>query len=66
MLALADFVGSTTNLLERVAARPELTYILATESGLMHEIERRVPGAHVIPLPPSRSNGATVSAAKTP
>jgi quinolinate synthase len=56
VLALADYVGSTTNLLERIAAAPERTYILATESGLLHEIERRVPGARVVPLPPSRSN----------
>lgn len=56
VLELADFVGSTTKLMQRVAEAPERTFILATEAGLLHEIQRRVPGAKVIPLPPSRSN----------
>jgi quinolinate synthase len=56
VLELADFVGSTSRLIERVAQDPSTTYVLATESGILHEIERRVPGAKVIPLAPSRSN----------
>ncbi len=56
VLAMADFIGSTTKLIGRVAADPARTYIVATESGLLHEIRRRVPDARVIPLPPSRSN----------
>ena len=56
VLELADFVGSTTKLMQRVADDPSKTFILATEAGLLHEIQRRVPGAKVIPLPPSRSN----------
>jgi len=56
VLELADFVGSTSKLIGRVEDAPDGTYILATESGLLHEIQRRVPGARVIPLPPSRSN----------
>lgn len=56
VLALADYVGSTSGLIARVEKDPSKPYIIATESGLLHEIRRRVPGARVIPLPPSRSN----------
>lgn len=56
VLAMADFVGSTTKLIDRVREEPSATYVLATESGILHEIERKVPGARVIPLPPARSN----------
>jgi quinolinate synthase len=64
ILELSGFVGSTTNLMKRVASDPSRPYILATESGLLHEIRRRVPEAQVIPLPPSRSNvlGASTEA----
>ena len=56
VLAMADFVGSTSKLISRVESEPGATFIVATEAGLLHEIRRRVPAAHVIPLPPSRSN----------
>ncbi len=69
ILELAGFVGSTSKLIGRVAADPSRPYIVATESGLLHEIRRQVPNAKVIPLPPSRSNvlgamtGASIPAA---
>jgi len=56
VLEMADFVGSTSKLIDRVRQDPSATYVLATESGILHEIERKVPGARVIPLPPARSN----------
>ncbi len=56
VLALADFIGSTSKLISRVQEDAAATYIVATEAGLLHEIRRRVPHANVIPLPPSRSN----------
>ncbi len=56
VLALADYVGSTSGLIARVKADPSKTYILATEAGILHEIHRQAPDAYVIPLPPSRSN----------
>ncbi len=64
VLELAGFVGSTSKLIGRVTADPSRPYIVATESGLLHEIRRRVPHARVIPLPPSRSNvlGASTEA----
>jgi len=61
VLELADYVGSTTGLIARVASDPKKTYILGTEAGILHEIHRQVPDAHVIPLPPSRSNVLSVA-----
>jgi quinolinate synthase len=65
VLALADFVGSTSALVRRVEEAPDETYIVATEAGLLHEVRQRVPGARVFPLPPSRSNVLGVSARAT-
>ncbi len=64
ILALADYVGSTTGLIDHVARNPGRVHIVATEAGLLHEIRRRAPEARVIPLPPSRSNvlGAATTA----
>lgn len=56
ILEAADYVGSTSGLIARVQEDQSATYIVATESGLLHEIRRRVPQARVIPLPPARSN----------
>ena len=61
VLALADYVGSTSGLIARVKADPSKTYILGTEAGILHEIHRQAPGAHVIPLPPARSNVLSVA-----
>jgi quinolinate synthase len=61
VLELADYVGSTSGLIARVKSDPSKTYILGTEAGILHEIHRQVPQAHVIPLPPSRSNVLSVA-----
>jgi quinolinate synthase len=61
VLALADYVGSTSGLIARVKSDPSKTYILGTEAGILHEIHRQAPEAHVIPLPPSRSNVLSVA-----
>jgi quinolinate synthase len=61
LLKRADYVGSTSGLIARVKADPSKTYVLATEAGILHEIFKQAPGAHVIPLPPSRSNVLSVA-----
>jgi quinolinate synthase len=61
VLALADYVGSTSGLIARVKADSSKTYILGTEAGILHEIHRQAPEAHVIPLPPSKSNVLSVA-----
>lgn len=56
ILEYAEYVGSTSGLIARVQEDLSATYLIATESGLLHEIRRRAPEANVVPVPPSRSN----------
>jgi quinolinate synthase len=53
VLALADFVGSTKGLLEHVAKSPAKTFIVATEVGILHLMQKARPDAELIPAPPS-------------
>ncbi len=50
--ALADVVGSTSQLLDRVRnGRPDETYIVVTEPGIIHQMEKVNPGARFIMAP---------------
>ncbi len=53
VLAQADVIGSTAALLKYAIAHPEKTYIVATESGILHEMRKRCPQTTFIPAPPS-------------
>ncbi len=53
VLALADFVGSTKGLLEYVAKSPAKSFIVATEVGILHLMQKARPDAELIPAPPS-------------
>ena len=51
VLAHADFIGSTTALLRRVSESTAQTFIVATERGIFHEMERQAPGKALIGAP---------------
>jgi len=51
VLGLAAFVGSTSALIEHVVASPVEEFIVATEPGVIHQMERRAPGKTLIPAP---------------
>jgi quinolinate synthase len=53
VLAMADFVGSTRGLLEHVAKSPAKSFIVATEVGILHLMQKARPDAELIPAPPS-------------
>ena len=53
VLWLADVVGSTAALLKYAVSHPEKTYIVATESGILHEMRKKCPNTEFIPAPPS-------------
>ena len=53
ILTQADVIGSTAALLKYAVAHPEKTYIVATESGILHEMRKRCPQTTFIPAPPS-------------
>ncbi|MEK6629122.1 MAG: quinolinate synthase NadA [Acidobacteriota bacterium] len=52
VLALADHIGSTTSILEYSKRSPARTFIVATESGIIHQMLKASPGKTFIPAPP--------------
>lgn len=52
LVLMADKVGSTAVLLDYAVNSPEDTFIVATESGILHEMKRRCPHKTFIPAPP--------------
>ena len=58
VLAVADVKGSTATMLNYAKAHPELKeYIIATEAGILHELERSCPDVKFYPVPPEVSEG---------
>ena len=57
VLAIADVVGATAVLLDYAVAHPENEYIVATEAGILHEMQRKCPGTVFHPVPPEISEG---------
>ena len=57
VLAVADVVGSTAVLLDYAVAHPENEYIVATEAGILHEMQRKRPETVFHPVPPEISEG---------
>ena len=57
VLALADVVGSTAVILKHCIESEEKEFIIATESGILHEIERQCDGKTFYPVPPEISEG---------
>ena len=53
LLKMADFIGSTTALLKHAIASPKKEFIVATESGILHQMEKQAPGKTFIPAPPT-------------
>jgi len=54
VLRHADFIGSTTALLKYVQTNPCETFIVVTESGIIHQMVKAVPHKHIIPAPPDK------------
>ena len=55
ILTVADFIGSTSALLNYTVDSPRSTFIVATESGVIHEMKKQSPGKEFIPAPPDDS-----------
>lgn len=52
VLQHADFIGSTSALLKYVEEDPSETFIVATEVGIIHQMEKQTPNKNYIPAPP--------------
>lgn len=50
--AMADFIGSTSSLIKYAKRSDCNTFIVATESGILHEMKRLCPDKTFIPAPP--------------
>jgi len=53
ILDMADFIGSTTGLLKYTINDPALEYIVGTESGILHQMQKASPHKTFIPAPPT-------------
>lgn len=58
IIALADVVGSTQALLNYAINSDSRQFLVATESGILHEMTQRCPGKEFIPVPPEDSTCA--------
>ncbi len=53
ILDVADFVGSTSSLLKFVQTDAAEEFIVVTEPGIMHQMQKRAPEKRLIPAPPN-------------
>ena len=52
VLAMADYIGSTTGILKHALASPKKEFIVATEAGILHQMRKAAPEKTFIPAPP--------------
>ncbi len=55
VLAVADYIGSTTQLLKYSQTDSAASYIVATETGILHQMQQASPDKTFIPAPPNNS-----------
>jgi quinolinate synthase len=58
VLIMADYIGSTAALLKFSLNDPSKEYIVATESGILHQMRKKNPEKVFIPAPPNDSTCA--------
>ena len=61
ILAQSDIIGSTKALLDYAISSLEKRFIVATESGILHEMQRACPDKEFIPVPPEITEGVGCS-----
>lgn len=55
ILEIADYVGSTSGILKYSQTDKAMEYIVATEAGILHQMEKASPHKTFIPAPPDNS-----------
>ncbi len=55
ILRIADFIGSTTGLLKFTQSDSSQSFIVATETGILHQMMKASPDKTFIPAPPDNS-----------
>lgn len=52
----AEFIGSTAALLKHVVSDPHETFIVATESGILHQMKKAAPNKTLVAAPPENES----------
>jgi quinolinate synthase len=55
ILQMADYIGSTTGILKYATNNPASEYIVATEPGIIHQMQKENPDKVFIPAPPNNN-----------
>lgn len=55
LLQIADFIGSTTQILNYAKTDSCNTFIVATETGILHQMQKNSPDKTLIPAPPENN-----------
>ncbi|MGQ0504819.1 MAG: quinolinate synthase NadA [Myxococcaceae bacterium] len=55
VLRHADYIGSTKGILDYVLASPKDTFLVVTEAGILHQMEKKAPNKRFIPAPPDNN-----------
>ena len=66
VVALADVVGSTTQLIEAARSMDATTFIVATDNGILHKMRLAAPGKHFIEAPTAGNSATCKSCAHCP
>lgn len=61
ILEIANFIGSTTALINFVKNDPGKEFIVATEAGILHQMQAESPGKTIIPAPSVENNTCACS-----
>ncbi len=61
ILAQSDVIGSTKALLQHTIQSSAKRFIIATESGILHEMQKACPDKQFIPVPPEVTEGVGCS-----
>ena len=66
VIALADVVGSTTQLIEAVRTLPNSEFIVATDNGIFHKMHEVAPGKILLEAPTAGEGATCTSCAHCP
>lgn len=66
VLKLADYIGSTTGLLKHVINSPQQEFIVATESGILHQMRKSAPEKKFYVAPTSKNGHACKACSDCP
>ena len=66
VVALADVVGSTTQLIDAARNMDATTFIVATDNGILHKMRAAAPGKHFIEAPTAGNSATCKSCAHCP